>query len=892
MPVATRWPLVGRRDELDLFTLALDDSGCQAVCIYGPSGVGKTRLGEECLAVADAAGRRVLRVTAAPLEGVVVPLAAVAHLLPARALAEWQEGDDAGSIARARMLRSAVETLAPTGAESGPPVLLVDDAHRLDRSSLAVVDHLLAHGAVFGVATVNSGEPVPDAVTQWWREERATRIDLGGLDPVGIDTLLHVALQGALDGSASADLWRASQGNLLVLHELVLGALAEESLVERDGVWYLNGPLHAPARLGDIVERRVGRSAGAGRAVLEILALCQPVSLHQLESSFEFAVLEELERDGLIAVRTDGRRQRVSLAHPLHGEVLRAELSPARTREILLRHAEELERFGARRRDDPVRIATLRLEATGQADPELLLRAARVARFDNDLTSAARLATAAVAVDPTATGALVLGDALYNLGSFEEAETVLAGGMERATEALAVSIATLRLRNLFFGCRRDDEAVAVGKRAASQATSESARAELEAVEAELLAYSGRPLDALAAVDRLETGGPRQRVLASIPRAAALAMTGSTAEALSLSRRAVDGRTGLLDELAVPTPGAHRVTELFALVQAGRLLEADQRGRASFELALHAGMPLEVLWLSIHLARGALARGLPSTALGWAERASNAINAHRVDGLRPIAAAIQAAAYGLRGDAAASMAAANGVMRQSSGFGAFAFEVPLGRAWALVAAGDLRSAREVLISAAASAERSGFVVSAGWLLHDAARLGAAEVVEARLAALAGASDSDLLRLRAEHVAALVASDGRRLAALSDEFTALGVILPAAEAAAQGAEAWRGHGDESRAAALDLRADTLVARCEGARTPVLVRARAVLALSERERHVAVLAAQGHSSRTIATHLSLSVRTVDNHLGRIYSKLGVSNRAELAAALAPEWREDGPT
>ena len=60
------------------------------------------------------------------------------------------------------------------------------------------------------------------------------------------------------------------------------------------------------------------------------------------------------------------------------------------------------------------------------------------------------------------------------------------------------------------------------------------------------------------------------------------------------------------------------------------------------------------------------------------------------------------------------------------------------------------------------------------------------------------------------------------------------------------------------------------------------REVVPLTEREREIALLAASGHSSRAIAERLVLSVRTIDNHLGRIYDKLGVSNRAELAAAL----------
>lgn len=52
----------------------------------------------------------------------------------------------------------------------------------------------------------------------------------------------------------------------------------------------------------------------------------------------------------------------------------------------------------------------------------------------------------------------------------------------------------------------------------------------------------------------------------------------------------------------------------------------------------------------------------------------------------------------------------------------------------------------------------------------------------------------------------------------------------------------------------------------------------ALSEREWQVARLAADGVTSRVIAERLYLSARTVENHLQRIYGKLGVAGRAEL--------------
>jgi DNA-binding CsgD family transcriptional regulator len=46
-----------------------------------------------------------------------------------------------------------------------------------------------------------------------------------------------------------------------------------------------------------------------------------------------------------------------------------------------------------------------------------------------------------------------------------------------------------------------------------------------------------------------------------------------------------------------------------------------------------------------------------------------------------------------------------------------------------------------------------------------------------------------------------------------------------------------------------------------------------------------AQGRSSKEIAAALVLSVRTVDNHLQRIFAKLGVTSRSEVRDAMEEE-------
>jgi DNA-binding CsgD family transcriptional regulator len=59
--------------------------------------------------------------------------------------------------------------------------------------------------------------------------------------------------------------------------------------------------------------------------------------------------------------------------------------------------------------------------------------------------------------------------------------------------------------------------------------------------------------------------------------------------------------------------------------------------------------------------------------------------------------------------------------------------------------------------------------------------------------------------------------------------------------------------------------------------------VAALSAREREVAHLLARGHTNREIAEELYLSPKTIENHVARIFAKLGVSRRAQVAALVA---------
>jgi DNA-binding NarL/FixJ family response regulator len=56
-----------------------------------------------------------------------------------------------------------------------------------------------------------------------------------------------------------------------------------------------------------------------------------------------------------------------------------------------------------------------------------------------------------------------------------------------------------------------------------------------------------------------------------------------------------------------------------------------------------------------------------------------------------------------------------------------------------------------------------------------------------------------------------------------------------------------------------------------------------LTPREREIVAAVAAGESNRDVAKRLSLAEGTVKHHISNVFDKLGVSNRAELAAYAA---------
>ena len=58
-----------------------------------------------------------------------------------------------------------------------------------------------------------------------------------------------------------------------------------------------------------------------------------------------------------------------------------------------------------------------------------------------------------------------------------------------------------------------------------------------------------------------------------------------------------------------------------------------------------------------------------------------------------------------------------------------------------------------------------------------------------------------------------------------------------------------------------------------------------LTGREREIADLVAAGRTNKEIASELFLSEKTVESHMTRLFGKLGVRSRAEVAEAVGRE-------
>jgi DNA-binding CsgD family transcriptional regulator len=865
-----RWTFVGRTDERNRLVASATGRTGRGLIFSGSAGIGKSRLLRESLAGIPPSEYS-LHAASANIASSGLPFGGLAQIMPA---------NPPVGLSPAGLLRWAADQLH--GAAAGQPIVIaVDDAHLLDPPSAALVHLMVREGATL-IGTLRSTEAVPAPIRALWTEDFVEHAELAPLSLEDSRALLADMLGGPVEASSAARLARLAAGNALLLRELVLAASGGGEITRTYGLWRWTGRLTLAPSLADLVDLRIGRLTPGVRDVVELVAFGEPIGLDLVLRASAPLYVEAAEERGLILVTTDRHRRGVRLAHPLYGEVVRRRCPVSRSRRLLATLAELVERTGARRRDDLLRVAVWRLDSSTAQDPAMLLGAAgqAFARFDIALTT--RLAEAAVQAGGGYPAVELLTTALLFADQPERAIQVLddaAGSVTSVQER--GRWATTRTVLGFWGMGRPE---AVDELSAAVATMDdaSAVARVRAFEALMrlqLKESGtaRKL-ATGVLDQPAAGMPARAMAQCV-----LAFLDAARGDLVGSGRLIAEVDARIDEWRLDSPSLHFALEMARGTRVGMamdLAEMDAILAAEFADLSQAGeFRFGSGYASMIRANAAWLRGRTGEALDASEQACAALASGRLyDGN---AHAMRGMVAALRGDADTAVSSMAAVDRAPGTCMALLYPWrEQARAWVIAATGDICGAIEHLQRLVLRMRADEFTGNELVILHEMVRLGRADLALGRMRTLVGAGvGGDLAPLLMRHAHAAATGNAGELVVVAREFAGRELNVFAAEAAAVAVSLFRAQRDPAALAASTLLADVL-ARCETLRTPMLLSVQPVL--TSREREVAELAAVGHRSRDIADRLYLSPRTVENHLQRVYTKLGVTGRVELGPAL----------
>lgn len=857
---------------MELARLAEATSGAtgRGLIFGGAAGIGKSRLLREGLTVVDS-HRAAVWATAANTATAGLPLGGLSAMLPA---------DQPVGATPAGLLRWAVDVMHRQAA-GRPIVLAIDDAHLLDPLSATLVYYVARTERATVLGTVRTNEQMPDAIRSLWTDDLVERIELGPLTEDETAELLHEVLGGPMDSASVNRLWQLSQGNALLLRELVISASASGEITEAYGVRRWTGRLELAPTLTEVIDVRIGELTPDVRTVLELVAFGEPIGLPLLSRATEPAAVEVAEERQLVRVLREDRRVNVRLAHPLYGEVVRQRCPVTRVRRLLTDLADLVSDVGARRREDTLRVAVWRLDSDTARDPRQLLAACQQAFANFDMPLAGRLARAALSAGGGLDAAELLATLLMFFDQPGEALTILDEASDQIhTEAQRARWLVIRAIVTYWGLT--DESTPDGLAAAAASLSEPRwRGWVRAFESIMRLHHGEfaaAADLARSLVDAPASSPGTRALAASTIGHLQAARGAPVQTIR-AMAAVEADSA---QWRSETPYIQIAVELArgtAMILAGDLEAVDAIVAAEFAGMAEAGdFRIGSGYLTLLRAQAARLRGQLSDAARFAGQGAAILATSKV--YAALANAERAHIAALAGEhALAAEAMAEADRAHHPIMTALYPWLETARCWVAACSGDLPTAIDVLRHLVDRLRADGLAGHEVFALHDLVRLGCPEEAADRLGELAETVEGALAPVMAWHARAAVDRDGASLLAAAEEFADLGMTLYAAEAAAAAVPPLRAARAPQTSSATELLAD-LTARCDGARTPGLAVPQP--SLTSRERQVARLAAAGVPSKEIADQLYLSARTVDNHLLRVYAKLGVSGRAELAAAL----------
>ncbi len=921
--------IVGRDDELaaiDAFLGTLD-TGPAGLVLEGEPGIGKTILWRACVERAEELSYRVL-VSRPTQAETALPFAGLADLFegtldltlprlpdPQRAALEVAllraapPEDQAEELALDRAVLGALQALAA----QGPMVVAIDDAPYLDAPTGRVLTFALRR--VTGVPlrlvlSQRAGEDDPLDLGQSPIGASVCRLELGPLTVDGLDELLLSRAGLSLARPRLRELHRLTGGNPYFALEIAQPL--------RDLPSGSDWEPRVPETLGKALSRRIEGLSDAARETLVLLAAAPERTVRRLEG-----LLTEEEQDGLAEaieaeiVLLDG--ERVRLSHPLIASVAYSHAGDQERRELHLRLARaavwEEERalhlaLASEQPDEPVALELERAadQAWARGAPEtaakLLEHAARLTPSERDADSTRRLTGVA--------------EHLQIAGDVPRAQAVLRALLDRLPRGAERARVLARLSQLELD---PGDSARLAKRASMEAGEDLAleagmHLELNLIDIRIGAYRSS-LEHAREAARVADAVDDSRLLAMALQGLGYAKCLLGEGGLEELKRAVDlvkdvprlvprresiyyprfygarltlglalvyaddlrhGRRLILDELEYAGATGQEVYRSIILghlalleLRAGDWVAAMRYSKEGWALARQAGQQSRILEschaaaiVDAHVGRLEEALEAAETGLAAAEHAHDALHALRFRAVLGFVALS-------RGDAVlahSQLASACEALREMD-IGVFSeFYVIQNEIDALVTLGELDQADGLV----ELLERKGAPLRQAWALAVAAR--------GRALVLASRGDVDGARASLER--ALVAHER-----LPDPFE-LGRTLLAQGTIERRAKRKR-PAREALERALEifdqLGAPLWAEKAAGELLRVGGRKPSGSTLTPTEKRVAELVADGLSNKEVAAALFVTTHTVEGHLSRIYEKLGVRSRTELARRLSED-------
>jgi DNA-binding CsgD family transcriptional regulator len=910
---------IGRRDEslaLEAFLGAIPGGG-QALLLEGDAGIGKSALWNEGLRLARERSILVLKARGAPSE-TQIAFAIVGDLfapvldatLPrlgpvqrrALEIAFLLRTSD-GEPADTRLLGLALLSVVRAVAQDGPLLLALDDVQWVDPSSAEVLRFVLRRleGEPVGVLATVRERPVeaPLELDRAFAEFR--RLTVGPLSVGAIHRLVWGRLAVNLPRPLLLRVHEISGGNPFFALEMGRGLL--DGTVRADGT-----EVALPESLVAVVTERLRALPTRVRETLVAVAALAAPSVVLLEAMGP-AVVDDIElaqKRGVLELDGD----RIRFTHPL--------LAPVCYTAITLHRRRRLHRRLAGLEVDPEeRARHLAIAATGpdEETAAVLEKVASQARARGAAQAAADLAERAVVLTPPASTdimnrrRMLAAEHSFHAGDVGKAIALLEQTVDSATPGPLRAEVLSRLADVSAVTEGCGPAEALYTRALAEPDLD-ARQRVE-ILGELAFHTAARGDTRSGVRYVEEGLALAEqlgdpvVLSHSRIAVAIATFFRTAcIRRDLLEPAIDIGRGTGDE--PPVGDGPRQALAFQLGRTDRRDEARAMWRALIAEAAEREDP-EVGWRLFQLAQVEANAGAWDEAIRLCDEAMEVAHQTGEKGLEPFLATIRAEVEAHRGDVVSARVQIADLLPVLERLGRFLLVHRLKRALALA---DLCSAdaasswREVEPLFAGVDELGESVALLAGSVAIEALIGCGDLQTAvRLQALlderAAGADTPLLPLARRCRGLLLAERGDMDAAIA----ALEAAAVEPEPPLEGNPFELGRtllalgtvqrrAQHKRAARESLQRAAEIFERLGARL-WLAKARSELRriggrtastgqLSETEQRIVDLVVAGRKNREVAAELSLSPNTVAWNLSKVYRKLGVSSRTELAAHL----------